>query len=252
MSRVVDPVASGAPSKSSNARSSVGVVLSAIRSNGAAANGVPKSPERDQYEELLKTVRTDLHLLKPVNAVAAEKIQQIVDGAGKHAAGGEFAKANQFLSAAAGAVAKARAAASAAGAKEAVPEGKVSLERLRLELNTARTQAGAAVGALEATLRDTGHETFLEVADHLGDLARSFPAEVEGTLAKLEAAVLAGDTAAAEGLRAKVREGVQGWLAFLQENAASIRGCEGNPFGVTVAIAGPIRQTLNAILSAAA
>ncbi len=61
----------------------------------------------------------------------------------------------------------------------------------------------------------------------------------------------AGDQDRVKTLRGEVRAACKSWMAFLNTNKDAIRGAETNPLGIPVAFAGPISNSLKAVLKVA-
>ena len=74
---------------------------------------------------------------------------------------------------------------------------------------------------------------------------------MENLLARLDGAVKSGDAVEAKSLRGEVQKTAKTMLAFLQDNADFIRGCETNPLGIAIQIAEPIRNSLKSIVKTA-
>jgi hypothetical protein len=75
---------------------------------------------------------------------------------------------------------------------------------------------------------------------------------MEPLLTRLDAAVTAGDANLLKSLRSEIQNSAKRMLVFLHGNADFIRGCEANPFGISIQIAEPIRASLKSIVKIAA
>lgn len=205
----------------------------------------------ERYLKLKTAVTPALAKLKSANTAAASVIQGVLDKAQGFADQQDFAKAAAFVEQAAKAATKALAATPPKVSPE-VPTGKVALEVLRNELRTVRMQALRGVTELVTKLRASGAPQSKEIAEVIKKLATAMPVELETTLQKLDAAVKANDAATATKLRGDVQRTTKVWMDFLKGNALTIEGCEKNPWRINVRIADPVRNSLKAILAAAA
>jgi hypothetical protein len=129
-----------------------------------------------------------------------------------------------------------------------VPVGKVAAAVVRAELEQVRLRAVKGIDQLAAALRRVKDPRGPQVAGIITKLATSFPGEMEPLLQKLETAVQDNKAAQVPALKADIQKAAKTWLAFLQEHAKHIHGCETNPLGVSIQIADPIRAALKSIV----
>jgi hypothetical protein len=118
-------------------------------------------------------------------------------------------------------------------------------------LHTWEQASGAALTAVEklvSALRATGDELGEAIAEVIEELQKTFPDTLDDALKGLAQASQAGDAAGASQFQFKAEIAIKAALAYLNNNAKTIDGCENNPFGINVAFRAPLTEALKQVL----
>jgi hypothetical protein len=183
---------------------------------------------------------------QPANAGDLRAVMAFANAAAEK---GDFAKALVALARLEAALEKAQ---TLGKETDVIPEGIVQQRVQQLELAAGRWrevhfQSIKGLEGLMQQLRADDDPDLHEIADRVDVLTTEIPAEIEAALAKLSAAVRAGDTAGTAQWAKQVQLGVTRGENFLKANLPAIERCEDNPFDVPVLIQKPVRETLASI-----
>ncbi len=113
----------------------------------------------------------------------------------------------------------------------------------------ASSAAIIATDKLVSSMRGIDDEVAQAIADIIEQMRNDFPDTLDDALTGLAAAAKLGKEADAEGFRNKAEIAVRAALAYLNNNAQTIEGCEQNPFGVTVSFRAPLTESLKQVLT---
>ncbi len=146
------------------------------------------------------------------------------------------------------------AAAKAAAAQQAMQDTAGPLpETAKYETayDTWLQSAGVALSAVErlvSSLESTGDEVAQAIANVIKDLQHNFPDTLDDALTGLVQAAQSGKASEAEGFRVKAEIAIKASLAFLNNNAETIKACEDNPFGINVPFRAELTDALKQVL----
>jgi len=118
-------------------------------------------------------------------------------------------------------------------------------KQLAQEWREARETAASGVGKLLGALAKIKHPVAGEVAEVVSSLQQQFPTLIDEALSQMGGAQDANRFAEACRL---TKAGAANAVRYLQGNADDISLCEQNPFGVRVAIAGPLTMALKKVV----
>jgi hypothetical protein len=117
-----------------------------------------------------------------------------------------------------------------------------------------KTWEQASAAALSATdkllsaLSSSTDEVAQAIASIIEGMRNDFPDTLDDALGNLAKAAKAGKAIDAEQFRTQAEIAIKASLAYLNNNAKTIDGCEQNPFGVSVAIRAPLTEALKQVL----
>ncbi|HEV2972277.1 MAG TPA: hypothetical protein VGY55_20045 [Pirellulales bacterium] len=117
-----------------------------------------------------------------------------------------------------------------------------------------RTWEQASAAALDATdklisaLEATGDELAQAIASVIEKMRADFPDTLDDALTNLAKAAEAGNSGDTEQYRNKSEIAIKAALAFLNNNAQTIDGCEHNPFAIGVPFRAPLTEALKQVL----
>ena len=106
----------------------------------------------------------------------------------------------------------------------------------------------SAVDKLVSALEANGDELALAIASIVEELQASFPDTLDDALTNLAQAAKSGDAAGAETYRVRSEIAIKAALAYLNNNALTIDGCEHNPFGIGVPFRAPLTEGSKQVL----
>jgi hypothetical protein len=112
----------------------------------------------------------------------------------------------------------------------------------------------ASAAALDATdklisaLEATGDELALAIASIIEKMRVDFPDTLDDALTNLAASAKSGNSGDTELYRNKSEIAIKAALAFLNNNAQTIDGCEHNPFAIGVPFRAPLTEALKQVL----
>ncbi len=132
---------------------------------------------------------------------------------------------------------------------EPLPE-TAKYEAAQLTWQRAAATALNAVERLVSTLESTGHEVALAIAEVIKNLQHNFPDTLDDALGGLVQAAQTGRAGDAEACRNRAEIAIKASLAFLNNNAKTIEGCEKNPFGINVPFRAALTDALKQVLIA--
>ncbi len=114
----------------------------------------------------------------------------------------------------------------------------------------ASAAALSAVGKLVSGLEGTGDEVALSIASVIKELQASFPDTLDDALTALAKAAEWGNPEDAETYRVRAEIAIKASLAYLNNNALTIEGCEHNPLGISVPFSAALKEALKQVLIA--
>jgi hypothetical protein len=112
----------------------------------------------------------------------------------------------------------------------------------------ASAAALSAVDKLVAALEATGDEVAISIASIIKQLQASFPDTLDESLTNLAKAAKSGSPGDTETYRVRSEIAIKAALAFLNNNAQTIEGCEHNPFGIAVPFRAALTEALKQVL----
>ena len=112
----------------------------------------------------------------------------------------------------------------------------------------ASAAALSGVNKLASNLQATGDVVALAVVARIESLQSTFPDTLDDALTMLAKSAKSGIAADAELHRKTSENAIKAALAYLNNNAKTINGCETNPFGINVAIRAPLTEALKQVL----
>ena len=122
--------------------------------------------------------------------------------------------------------------------KSAMPGPLAEAAKYAAALTTWQQASAAALSAVDtlvSALEATGDEVAQAIASVIESLQSTFPDTLDDALTNLAKSAQAGNAADAELNRNKSEIAIKAALAYLNNNAKTIDGCEHNPFGISVA-----------------
>ena len=227
--------------------------LAALPSGASPAKANETAPPADNAlaqrwnDEFAALEPRYLEALKKADDQLASQLKVLFAFATEQAEAGDHARALRGLERLAPLVQQALDSTGPSGPGK-TPTGKVAAAVLRSELQTIRTNAARGLAQLAAALKGKSDPRARQIEPIVAKLAQNMPTELEETLQQLDAAVKSGDASAAQSLRRDIQQKAKGWLTFLQAHAHEIDCSENNPWGIAVAIAQPVRDSLTSIL----
>jgi hypothetical protein len=112
----------------------------------------------------------------------------------------------------------------------------------------ASAAALSATDKLISALEATNDELALAIASVVDQLKADFPDTLDDALTNLAKSAKEGKAGDTESWRNKSEIAIKAALAYLNNNAQTIAGCEDNPFGVGVAFRAPLTEALKKVL----
>jgi hypothetical protein len=108
----------------------------------------------------------------------------------------------------------------------------------------------SAVDKLVSALEATEDEVAMSIVAIIKDLQANFPDTLDDVLTNLAKAAKSGNAADTESYRVRSEIAIKAALAYLNNNALTIEGCEHNPFGISVPFRAALTEALKHVLIA--
>ena len=132
-------------------------------------------------------------------------------------------------------------------AQNALPE-TAKYEAALQTWEQASAVALSAVDKLVSALEATEDEVAMSIVAIIKDLQASFPDTLDDVLTNLAKAAKSGNAADTETYRVRSEIAIKAALAYLNNNAHTIEGCEHNPFGISVPFRAALTEALKQVL----
>ncbi len=203
-------------------------------------------------EGYLSTLPADIKALARSNPVLAESLLEEVARARALREEGGLADALLGLEACAERLAEAKGAARAAQAAEDIPEGLVKTRVRAIELalsewRVGRLEAIDGLGALVSELMLEDDPDLVEIGTKIAALGRDIPNALEAALREVRRAVGAGDEGQIAQARATAEQALAEAARYIKDNAADLRKCEDNPYGIEVDAVAAVSDAIGAV-----
>ncbi|MEP3329807.1 hypothetical protein [Sedimentitalea sp.] len=225
--------------------------------SGAEDQATDAQGLREMIDGYLSTLPGDIRALAADDAGLAQKLAKDLKAARAAYQADDLTKAFRQLDACADALTAARSASATAKAQEVIPEGIVAknvqaLELMQSQWKTSRLRSLKGLGELTKTLSAEADNDLNDIGRRISALGKDLPDGLSRALTTAAKAAKAGDTDSVTRAKNDIASEIAAAQQFLNTNQTILKRCEENPFKIEVQIAGPVNDTLKALLTSLA